>query len=253
MRTFYKAWKVYEIEDPADWLLKKNVVRGSHAICYVDGLDAKVVTVFTKDEDDFFGTKAEEILWDIFGEPCLYLTNGDFQDFIDSWEKFLDLQQEFWFQIAKDSHHKNNISLMRKSLITIGSYKLLQIKKPSKKEHWDENKLNLLLELFGDIYTDLRNIKITVWGSNELVLTKLQAFGIQVNAVNLDDPNNTRSQLVESAVGADGLIILYDCAKVREISLLPVLEKMNQKFIFDSCYIFETSEIEKLGARLLYC
>ncbi|OEF95735.1 hypothetical protein [Desulfuribacillus alkaliarsenatis] len=252
MNPIYKAWNVVEIEEPEQWHAKKKQVWDKPVICYVDGLDAKVVTVFKKNTKDFPEAKAEEALWDIFAEPCLYLSNEDFGHFIHSWEKFIDLQKEFWFQIATENKQKINVSLMRKAFITIGSYKLLQLNNSSKKTYISEQKLTALMSLLAEIYDDVNGKKLTIWGTDEQLIEKLQEKGVQVQAIAIDT-NNKRSQLINSVEDADGLIILNDCDKVRGISMQPVLERMNEKVIIDTCYIYELAEIEKLGARLVYC
>ncbi|OEH84319.1 hypothetical protein BHU72_10970 [Desulfuribacillus stibiiarsenatis] len=253
MKPFYKAWHVLEIVDPSDWTAKKPVLKDKLTICYVEGIDAKVVTVYTNFQEDFPSIKAEEALWDIFGEPCLYLSNEDFQDFVDSWKMFQDLQSDFWSKLVKEKKHRVNVSLMRKSFITAGAYKLFQSHQSSKHDKWSEEKLDVLGSLLYDVFKELQGVRLTVWGLNIHVVEYLENLGIIVSAVNLEDSNNKRQQLIESADGADGLMILSDCSKVKEASLQPVLEQMKQKYIFDACYIYEISEIEKLGARLLYC
>jgi len=253
MKPFYKAWQVFEINEPEDFISIKQRTHDNQTICYVDGLDAKVVTVYANGDNTFPVAKAEEALWDIFGEPCLYLSNTDFQDFIDAWQKFLEVQQQFWFQFTQEHQHKVNVSLMRKAIITMGSYKLLQLKKANTDEKWNEEKLQALLQLLKDVYEDLEDIKLTAWGTNEQLLSRLRAEGIKVQAVDVSDQSNTQTQLIASAEQADGLIVLKDCELVRSISLPLVLEKMKQRFVFDTCYVYEMKELELLGARLLYC
>lgn len=253
LKPVYKAWHVFEIESPEDWATSKKMIRETPMICYVDGLDAKVVTVFVNHAGEFPAANAEEALWDIFGEPCLYMSNSDFQDFIYVWEQFIKIQQEFWFQISKDKMHKINVSLMRKALITMGSYKLLPMKKSSSKDYWNEAKVDEMCRLLEETYEDMQGLNITIWGNNELIVNKLNSAGVHIRTIDSQDAKNKRIDFIESANEADGLIILNDCEKIREMSLQPVLERMRQKLIFDTCYIYEVAEIEKLGARLLYC
>jgi hypothetical protein len=253
MKPFYKAWQVFEINEPEDYVNIKQRTRDNQTIFYVDGLDAKVVTVYANDDNTFPVAKAEEALWDIFGEPCLYLSNTDFRDFVDTWQKFLEVQQQFWFQFTQEHQHKVNVSLMRKAMISMGSYKLLQSKKANNEEKWDEEKLQALVQLLKDVYKDLADIKLTVWGTSERLLSRLRVEGIKVQVVDVSDQSNSQNQLIASADEVDGLIILNDCELVRCISLPLVLEKMKQRFVFDTCYVYEAKELELLGARLLYC